>query len=337
MTYVSIGDMSRSYMLRHHNVDLQKQLTSLGQELATGVRSDIAAAVSGDFRALAGIEHSLGLLDGYKTAATEAALFASGLQTALGTVQDLAAEIAPALASVGTTGGAHVVATTAADARQKFDSAVSALNTRIADQYLLSGTATDQRPLAGPDAILGALGVAVSGQTTAAGVASAVDAWFHAPPGGGGFTDIAYGGAGAPGAIAIGEGDEVSLDVTALDPALVDTLEGMALAALVAGGVLPGDDAGRADLMRRAGEALLGSEADLAALRGRVGTVENHIAGSVERNAARASAFGLARNAILAADPYETATALAAVQTQIETLYSVTARLSRLTLADYLK
>lgn len=337
MTYISIGDMARSFQLRRHNVELQKHLATLTEELTTGVRSDIAETVSGDFKALAGIEHSLKLLDSYRTATSEAALFAESLQSVLGTVQDLAGEIAPALLSAGTLGSAQLVDTTTRDARQKFDSVVAALNTQLADRFLLSGAATDQRPLSAPQDILDALVLATAGQATAAGVISAVQTWFAAPPGGGGFSDMIYGGAGTPSRVAIGPNETATLDVTALDPTLVDTLEGMALAALVAEGVLPGDDPGRALLSRTAGGVLLASNTDLSSLRARVGTVEAQIADSAERNAAQSTALGIARTGIIAADPYETASGLEAVQTQLETLYAITSRLSRLSLADFLR
>ena len=45
----------------------------------------------------------------------------------------------------------------------------------------------------------------------------------------------------------------------------------------------------------------------------------------------------LRRRGIVAADPFETANALEAAKTQLETLYALTARLSRLNLADYLR
>lgn len=337
MTYVSIGDMARSFQLRRHNVELQKHLTTLTEELTTGVKSDIAETVSGDFKALAGIEHSLKLLDSYRTATREAALFAETLQDILGTVQDTAAEIAPALLSAGTTGGAQLVETTTRDARQKFDSVIAALNTQIADRFLLSGAATDQRPLGAPQDILDALLLATAGQTTAAGVISTVQAWFDAPPGSGGFADTIYGGAGTPSAVTIGPNETATLDVTALDPTLLDTLKGMALAALVAEGVLPGDDPGRALLSRTAGSMLLASNSDLASLRARVGMVEARIADSTDRNAAQATALSIARTGLVAADPYETASGLEAIQTQLETLYTITSRLSRLSLADFLR
>ncbi len=44
----------------------------------------------------------------------------------------------------------------------------------------------------------------------------------------------------------------------------------------------------------------------------------------------------IARTELIGADPYDTATEMEAVQGQLETLYTVTARLSRLSLADFL-
>lgn len=337
MHYLSVGDMAQAFQMRRHNAALQTHLVRLTEEMTTGIRADLSEAVSGDFRALAGLDRSLATLAAYKTATDEAALLTQTVQFALETVQDLATDLGPGLLSAATSGSPTLVATTAGDARQKFASVVSALNTQVADRYLLSGTATDRTPLADADAILSALDAATAGQVTAAGVASAVAAWFDAPPGGGGFLDVAYGGATVPLApFGIGAGESATMDLTAADPALRDVLEGFALGALVAQGTLQGDDAGRSFLLKRSGEALLASGNDLAAVRARVGSVEARIAGAGARNAAEASALQIARNGLVAADPYDTASALQAVQTQIETLYTLTARLSRLSLTDYL-
>jgi flagellar hook-associated protein 3 FlgL len=45
----------------------------------------------------------------------------------------------------------------------------------------------------------------------------------------------------------------------------------------------------------------------------------------------------IARADLVAIDPFEAATRMEAAQTQLETLYSVTARLSRLSLVDFLR
>lgn len=54
-------------------------------------------------------------------------------------------------------------------------------------------------------------------------------------------------------------------------------------------------------------------------------------------NAAAISTFEIARTDIRGADAFETAAALTEVEGQLEALYAVTARLSRLSLVDYLR
>jgi flagellar hook-associated protein 3 FlgL len=330
--------MAQTFQMRRHNVQLQKHLSQLTSELTSGVKNDAAKAVSGDFKALASIDRSLRLLESYHSTTSEAALFTQTLQNVFEITQSLTTDVAPSLLSVATNGNPTMVEIAAGDARQKFFSVVGAINTQVGDRYLLSGTSTDQKPITDASEILNELMLAVNGQTTAAGVASAVTAWFDAPPGGGGYLDTVYGGSSTTlSPFHIAEGETASLDITAADPAIRNTLKGLALAAVVAEGVLPGDFAGHALLTKTAGEKLLASNDQLAILRARIGTVEGHIDEVATRNSAHRSALEIARTEIIAADPYETASALEAVQTQIETLYSLTARLSRLTLADYLR
>ncbi|MGB3313457.1 MAG: flagellin, partial [Albidovulum sp.] len=329
---------AQAFQMRRHNVELQRHLSQLTAELTSGVKSDLAGAVSGDFKALAGIDHSLETLRAYKTATDEAELFTGALQAAFGNVQDVTTDIAPGLANAASIGTTLIVDTAAMDARQKFHSVVAALNTQVADRYLLSGDATDQKPILGSQDILDALMVATTGQVTDTGVATAVAAWFDVPVGGGGYLDLIYGGSATPLApFQVGQGDEAAMDITAANPEVRDVLEGLALSALVAEGVLTGDQVGRAALMKTSAEALFSATDEMADLRARLGAVEGHIATAATRNSAETAALEIARTKIIAADPYETASALEAVQTQIETLYTLTARLSRLSLADYLR
>lgn len=337
MNYLSVGDMAQAYTMRRHSATLQTHLTRLSEEMTTGIRADPGAAVAGDFRLLAGLDRSLRLLGAYKTATDEAALVAQTVQAALETAATLSGDLASGLLTAATSGAPALVDTAATEARQKLDSVVSALNTRVADRYLLSGTATDRKPIGSTGNMLAALAAATAGEVTAAGVATAVTAWFDAPAGTGGFLDSVYGGGASPLApMQIGPGEEVKMDLTVADPAIRDLLKGLALGALVAGGALAGDPAGRAALLKTSGEVLIASGGEITTLRAHVGTVEARIDSAAVRNAAETSALGIARNELIAADPYDTASALEAVQTQIETLYTLTGRLSRLSLTDYL-
>lgn len=338
MNGISHGDLAQSLFLRRSSAAAEGRLKTLTQELASGRHADVARATGGDFKLLSGIEASLRVLQAYKTTADEAALFGAGAQTALETVQTLAQDAGAAYAAAGTNGVGAIVTTAAAGARQKFDAAVAALNANVGDRYLFSGAASDQRPLIAADDMLATLTTLTTGMVLASDVVTAVHDWFAAPRGGGGFMDLAYGGADLPaGPYPVAAGESASFGVTAGDPALRQTLEGLALAALVGAGSLAGDTAGRALVLRKGGEALLAAGRTMADLRARLGTAEAAVAGARTRNSAEASALEIARNGIVAADPFETASALEDARQQLETLYTITARLSRLSLSEYLR
>jgi flagellar hook-associated protein 3 FlgL len=337
MTYGSIGDLAQLFQARRQHADLQKTALRLSQEVTTGKVADLAATLRGDFSALADLDRRLARLDAFRTTAAEAGLFAQAQQESVGQVQAMTQALAQVLIAAPMNATESLAQAAAVEARTKLDSAVAALNTSVAGQHVLSGATTDRPPLAGAQDLLDALAVAVSGQVTAADIEAAVTAWFDAPAGGGGFLDVIYrGSTSALAAWPVGQDARVSMDLRADDPALRSALKGLALAALVAEPAVPGDLATRTALVQRAGETLTAADAGLTELRARIGSAESAIAEAVTRTGSERSASEIARAGLIAADPYATATSLQETTTQIETLYAMTARLSRLTLTDYL-
>ncbi len=334
MGAVSLGDMARSFMLRRHTVDLKQNLQKLTNEVATGRVSDTAARVSGDLVPISGIDAALARLKGYGAVTSEAGLFAGAMQTALGTMDALASSLSNALIST-TTGGSPVLIDAAGkDAEQNLQTALSVLNTRFGDRSLFAGTETTDAATADSNTLLTALTAAVAGAVSAQDVETAVNTWFASPSG---YAAVVYQGGDALAALAIAPGEEAKIDLTAADPALRDTIKGLAMAALLNRGVLAGQTAGRQDLARRAGLSLLENKTDRTNVAARLGLVEAQIDAAVTRNANETSALQIARNGITEADPYETATRLEDTEAQLEKIYALTARLSRLTLLDYLK
>jgi flagellar hook-associated protein 3 FlgL len=210
---------------------------------------------------------------------------------------------------------------------------VSALNTRFGDRSVFSGVETSAPALADPEVILSAIEGAVAGANSAADVASMVTAWFDAPAG---FTAIAYLGGAASGPLTIAAGERVDLNITAIDPAIKETLKGLAMAALLDRGILLGLPVARQELAKTAGLHLLQSNADRAHLTGRLGAAEAQIEQASARNGAEATALRIVRNNITTVDPYEAAARLQDMQAQLEKIYTLTARMTRLTLMDYL-
>jgi flagellar hook-associated protein 3 FlgL len=334
MSLVSLGDMAQTFLQRRQNIALKAEVQRRSTEMTTGIVVDVGRHVGGDFAPLAGIDSALARLQGYARTTSEAGLFTGAMQTALATVEDVATTLAPVLFSAATSANAGSVSAAARAARQGFDTLVSTLNTRLGDRALFAGDQTAQSPLVDADQLLSQMETAIAGAVSMGNVEAALDTWFANPAG---FMAQAYQGGAALADLPIGPGQSAKIDVTAADPAIRETLKGFAMAALLDRGLFAGQSQTRVQVMRRAGEVLAEGASSRAHMAGRLGTIEGQIAAAATRNAAEVSALDIARNGLISVDPYEAATKLEAAQSQLEALYTVTARLSRLSLVDFLR
>ncbi len=81
---------------------------------------------------------------------------------------------------------------------------------------------------------------------------------------------------------------------------------------------------------------MLIAQDDVIALRADVGFVESRIEKVAARNAAEVTGLEFAKVALLEIDPYEAATRLEEAQFQLQSLYTVTVRMSQLSLVNFL-
>lgn len=337
MNYLSVGDMALQFRLRQHNVSLKQEMNVLSEELMTGTHHDVGEALRGDMSALASINKQLRVLEAYDTATAEAATLTGAMQSSLETIQGLTGEIGVSLLSAATTTNSIIIGATAKDAAAKFQTLVATLNTNVAGRYVFSGAASDTRPLAAADDILTELQTLIAGETTASGVVAAVDAWFAAPKGTGGYLDAAYSGSMTPlGPILTSDGESTDITASAASPEIRQTLKGFALSALIVDGLFANDLTEQANLARASGETIVGAQTSLADLRADLGTSEALIEDAKTRNAAETHSLELARLSMIGVDEFDTASALTALQTQLETLYTLTARMTDLSLVDYI-
>jgi flagellar hook-associated protein 3 FlgL len=86
-----------------------------------------------------------------------------------------------------------------------------------------------------------------------------------------------------------------------------------------------------------AGNRVLSGSAALVDLQAGLGHVQERIETSLTRLDSEAAALDMAIAELTVADPFATAAKLEATQVQLETLYAVTARLSSMGLAGYLR
>lgn len=336
MTMNSLGDLAQSVMLRQQNLKARQDINRLTQEVSTGITSDVSQRVKGDFRYLADIERNIGLVEAYRTANAEAATLASGMQTALERMQKVTAELAPTLLAASNSGLAAQQTVAASLARDSWEQITSLMNTQFSGRSLFAGTATDQPALADAGTIVAALQAHIAAETSVAGLTGLVDSWFDTP--GGGFDTIAY--LGSTDGLAAQKVDAttvVELDTRADDPALRNMLKHAAMALIATDSALALPDVTRRALQKSAGQSLMQDQERITDLRAELGLAQNRIEDISVRLASERGSLDLSRYALISVDPFDTASQLATAQTQLESLYAVTARLSRLSLASFLR
>lgn len=334
MSVTNLGDLSHSYSMRLRNVSIRQDIDRLTTELATGQVADIRDVLGGNYSYLTDIERRSSILGGYKIATTEATLYAGAMQSALGSVEQFGSELSSSLLTAGTSAIGVSGSDTVAEARGALDGMIGAINSSSAGRYLFSGAAVDQPPLADTDTLLTALRSAIAGAASPDDMLADAEAWFADPAG---FEATLYQGGSNPIApFALSQSDKITLDVRAVDPKLREVIKLTAIAALA-------DDPGfgfgiqdQSELFDKAGQALLIAQDNVIALRANVGFVESRIDKVAARNAAEISSLEFAKVNLLEVDPYEAATRLEEAQFQLESLYSLTVRMSQLSLVNYL-
>lgn len=333
MANLTLGDMSHRFLLRKQSLALQLEVQRLSTEVATGRSPDTAGTVRGDLVPLSAIETSLRRLEGYKAATADAELYATAMQQTLGTLDTLSEDLSVTLLEAGRGGQVRMLGNAGVEAAGRLDSALTALNVQAGGRTLFAGEAVQGAAVVEADTLLGLLDGVVAGATTGAEVADRVAAWFADPAG---YATQAYLGGAAMGEVPVSHTRNIRLDFTAADPEIRTTIEGLALAAMMTRPSVPQDQGAKTVIAARAGDALLGIKTARTDLAARLGMIEARVAESKTDNDAEKSALQLARSALLDSDPYEASTRLEATETQIETLYAVTARLARLSLVDFL-
>jgi len=334
MPVTTIGDMASSLLLRTRSAQLKQTMSTLTQELTTGQTSDINARLGGDYSYLSDIENGLKRLQGYSVAATEAGLLADTMQTSLNRVHDTASSLSASLLATATTMAGPARDHGAEQAEADLTTIMSALNGSVAGRSMFAGTATDQAALGPPSDLLDGLRIAITGQPTVADMRTAAEAWFNDPAG---FQATVYtGGTEDLSNTRIGDGIEVSLSLRADDQVFRDLMRETALAALATDPALGLDEQQRTELFLASGQGMLAATDALTRTRADLGYAQSRIEETQVQTASSRMGLEYAKGKLLEADPFETATQLETVQFQLESLYTVTARTSRLSLVNFL-
>ncbi|GGX38264.1 flagellar hook protein FlgL [Tateyamaria omphalii] len=335
MSSYGLGDLAQTFLLQRRGAAIKADMARLAEELQTGQVSDTKSVLAGNVAYLSGIENDLRGLSAFKVAGSEAAQFASSVQSALDRMDAGVGLLSTDLLTVSASASGPVLDQMSTAAETEFKSLVSALNTSSAGRSLFAGAATDSRALNDAEVVLADLRAAITGNSSLTDIEAAIDQWFDDPAG---FSTSAYTGSGVsilP--FQLAENEQVAVDLKADDQVFRDLFKGVALATVAADGALGLSADNQRDLLERAGTKILESKESLTATQSRVGAAEARIETIAARNAARDTSLQLAKGALLQADPFDTATQLEAVQFQLQSLYTISARMSDLTLVNFIR
>jgi flagellar hook-associated protein 3 FlgL len=334
MIYKSYGDLTTHSFLRNRNAELKLDLATLSQEVSTGKKSNLTEELGGDFSFLADIENNLNRINSQMVATGETKLFALSIQDNLSRVQDNTQKMRDDIFSVSATMTGTDAIRFSSEADRQLDSAISSFNGWAGGRSLFAGTATGTSPLNDADTLMTELVGEVSGLTDADDIVQAVKDWFADPAG---FDTAMYNGSTTNiSPVEVGDGDSVSLSLRADDPDLKSSLQSFAILALVDQAVLGLSVGTQKDLARAAGDELADSTNRLITVQADIGFMEAQLERVSTRNQARLTSLSLAYNDIVLADQYEVSSKLKSTETQLEVLYTVTARSAQLSLVKFM-
>ncbi|MCA0846349.1 flagellin [Salipiger thiooxidans] len=331
----TVGDLARTLVLRTHQTRLNQEMDRLGVEIASGFVRDPASHLGGDITGLLAIDRTLAQLETYRVNTTEASFLTGTMQNALEEIQIRAENVSQVLLSVELTPNDEMLNTMSSEAESALNQMLNGLNRSVGGRFLFSGTATDGHAVIDSDTMLNELRTALAGQTDVAGVEAALDAWFDTA--GGGFETTGYlGSTTSLAPMRLSKTESANVDIRADDQVFRDTMKALAKAALATDSSLALPENVKIELIGNAALDLQTAQAHMVELRSGLGALQQRIEETSTRNSAERAATTIARVELVGTDQFETATRYENTRAQLESLYAITVRSSRMSLVGFL-
>ncbi len=333
MISLPLSDLASTLRLQDQNRTLRAALETAGQEMTTGQVADVRKATAGDLAPVFAIDAAMQRLEVRGQALAIAASRADAAQFALGTVQDAAGDLALDLSAAISRWDPVSTNSLQAEAASVLETVVNALNTSFGGRSLMAGAAQDGPALASATQIIDAVTALVAAAPDADTARAAVNAYFDTP--GGGFeTDIYQGSQTNAAGVEIDDAARLDYLPRADASALRDMMKGLAM---IAAAPAASDTADRSELIGEGAQVLMASGEEVTRLRAALGSAQEMISDASDAAEAERSALGRSRNDLVGVDQYEAASRFAALDGQLQSLYTVTARLSGLSLMSFLR
>jgi flagellar hook-associated protein 3 FlgL len=335
MKITGTSEMARMQVMQRRAITTRNALDRAAVEMSTGEKASRFKATGGNLTRLFSLERSIDRNAVYSETISLTELRLDVMQAGLGLILGPAESLMVDLGSAVGAGDIAAARMHAATARRDFTAAVGMLNTQVAGQSLFAGTATDGPALAAAEAMLADLDALAAGAADAAAAIVAIDAYFT-PPGGGFFATGYVGSTTDLTPVEIGEGQRLDFGLRADAPELVALMRSQALAAVVDGGAFAGNATEQLALLAEAGSGMLSAKEGILALRTQVGIDQEAVERARAERIAERDVLEIARAKIVAVDPLEAASTFQMLESQLQSVYTVTARLANLRFFNFM-
>lgn len=214
------------------------------------------------------------------------------------------------------------------DARAQLDATMLALNARHGERFLFSGDATDKVPFGTTDALMTDIRAIADASTDKADFEARLDAFFDDDTGD--FANTFY------------RGSKTSSDadaVTGLNPAIRDTIRNLAVLSMAASddSLSNFSNTEALDIIAGSANKLIQADANLTQLRAATGILQERVSNGMDGLAKERLVLSGLLEGMTARDQYEAASELKSLEASLEASYMLTARLSQLSLMNFLR
>lgn len=330
------SDLARLQRLQRQASEARGRMDVATQEMSTGETADRHAATGGNLSRLISLDRALARNATFASTISLTGLRLDTMQSTITGIAGAANALAVSLNETVPKGDVASALRLAKQARGDLTDTLARLNVQVAGQSLFAGTATD-RPAIGPaDGILADLDALAAGSVTAADAIVAIDAYFASPAGAfhsAGYLGSTDGLAGAD----IGEGERLDYGVSATDDRIVAVLKAQAKAAVAGGPAFATSNEDRLALLAAAGRDLLAAKDGAQDLSFAIGFDQQTLETAKAARTAESNTLSLARAHMVGADIETAATTYQALETQLDSILTVTARLSNLRFTNYMR
>lgn len=334
MTGITVGDQAQYQMLSRFTAKLNATLNEGVKELGSEEESDVSNHLSGNFSSLAGVEKDLVLNDSYSLVLTSAKSFLDGQSLAFDKARSYSHSTGLGLIDASNSSSETYRESVLAESRSAFESVVAALNSQSSGKFLFSGASTQVTPFAAPNEILTAFSVSVSGATTAGDVLTMAETWFDS---GGDYDTVAYFGSTDPiGEFLIGDSESIAPVLRGESDEIRDLLKLHAISSVLSDGAISLIESEKTLLMEMVGEQLIQLDEELVVSAASLGSLESRVEEAQVRNESERFSLSEARTSLIGVDTADTYLKVSEAEGRLQMLYSVTARLSGLSLVSFL-